>query len=314
MKANKKLLVSFLALNAVLSVNASGAEKAASSKYDRMYNSMVKNLEQGKSNQKNYEIIERILNQKNKELKDLYLQGDYIVKPEYLEWQVFFTGFYDEYSEGQDNTRENASYHSKVTGYYDVNGNYVMTSGSINGLLGKPHRSLQQPKEIDLGISIQVREPNRQPISLGVSKPSMPMVTPLSPASPAVSAINPILPPLTSFSVPTIAAPTTPLPVTITPPSISTVVVSGFNPVNPVIAIPATFTPPALDKISTGFSQGAALGVNVENNILGNASASPVGGGTTVVKVREMPILIFQVLVLTGADIMIRQAAAERRL
>ena len=58
MKANRKLLVSFLALNAVLSVNASGAEKAASSKYDRMYNSMVKNLEQGKSNQKNYEIIE----------------------------------------------------------------------------------------------------------------------------------------------------------------------------------------------------------------------------------------------------------------
>ena len=95
MKANKKLLVSFLALNAVLSVNASGAEKAASSKYDRMYNSMVKNLEQGKSNQKNYEIIERILNQKNKELKDLYLQGEYVIKPEYLEWQVFFSGFYD---------------------------------------------------------------------------------------------------------------------------------------------------------------------------------------------------------------------------
>ena len=67
MKANKKLLVSFLALNAVLSANASGAESSASSKYDRMYNSMVKNLEQGKSNQKNYEIIERILNQKNKE-------------------------------------------------------------------------------------------------------------------------------------------------------------------------------------------------------------------------------------------------------
>ena len=287
MKKNKKLLISFLAMNAILPSYGAAASASLTTKYDRMYNSIVKSIDKGSSSEKTYQTLERILKQKNKELKDLYLQGDYIVKPEYLEWQVFFTGFYDEYSEGQDNTKENASYHSKVTGYYDVNGNYVMTSGSINGLSGKPHRPLQQPKEIDMGIGIQVREPNRQPISLGVSKPSMPMVTPLSPASPAVSAINPILPPLTSFSVPTIAAPTTPLPVTITPPSISAVVVSGFNPVNPVIAIPATFTPPALDKISTGFSQGAALGVNVENNILGNASASPVGGGTTVVKVRD---------------------------
>ena len=286
MKKNKKLLMSFLAMNAILPSYAANASTPAL-KSEKMYTKIVKNLEQGKSNKKNYQIIEQILKTKNKELKDLYLQDDYIVKPEYLEWQIFFTGFYDEYSEGRDNTKENAAYHSKVNGYYDTNGNYVMTSGSINGLAGKPHQSLQQPKEIDMGIGIQIKEPNRQPISLGVSKPSMPMVTPLSPASPAVGTINPTLPPLTSFSVPTIVAPTTPLPVTITPPSISTVVVSGFNPVNPVIAIPATFTPPALDKISTGFSQGAALGVNVENNILGNASASPVGGGTTVVKVRD---------------------------
>ena len=213
MKKNKKLLISFLAINAILPSYGAAASASLTTKYDRMYNSIVKSIDKGSSSEKTYQTLERILKQKNKELKDLYLQGDYIVKPEYLEWQVFFTGFYDEYSEGQDNTKENASYHSKVTGYYDVNGNYVMTSGSINGLSGKPHRPLQQPKEIDMGIGIQVREPNRQPISLGVSKPSMPMVTPLSPASPAVSAINPILPPLTSFSVPTIAAPTTPLPV-----------------------------------------------------------------------------------------------------
>mgnify|MGYP000558896989 CR=1 FL=1 len=152
MKRNKKLLVSFLALNAILTSYAQ-AETVQSARYERMYNGIVKNLEKGSSNEKTYQIIEKILNQKNKELKDLYLQGDYIVKPEYLEWQVFFTGFYEEYSEGQDNTKENASYHSKVTGYYDVNGNYVMTSGSINGLSGKPHRPLQQPKEIDLGVT-----------------------------------------------------------------------------------------------------------------------------------------------------------------
>ena len=94
MKRNKKLLVSFLAVNSILSAYTAGAETAVSPKYERMYNSTVKNIEKGSSNQKTYQIIERILNQKNKELKDLYLQSDYIVKLEYLEWQVFFTGFF----------------------------------------------------------------------------------------------------------------------------------------------------------------------------------------------------------------------------
>ncbi|MDR2879033.1 MAG: hypothetical protein LBV03_03875, partial [Fusobacteriales bacterium] len=78
MKKNKKLLVPFLAVNSVLSAYAAGAETAVSPRYDRMYNSIVKNIEKGSSNQKTYKIIEQILNQKNKELKDLYLQGDYI--------------------------------------------------------------------------------------------------------------------------------------------------------------------------------------------------------------------------------------------
>ena len=105
MKKNKKLLVSFLALNAMM--HAYGAN-TASAKYDRMYNSITKNIETGKSNEKNYQVIERILKQKNKELKDLYVQNAYVVKPEYLEWQVFFTGFYDEYNEGRDNSSENS--------------------------------------------------------------------------------------------------------------------------------------------------------------------------------------------------------------
>ena len=237
MKRNKKLLISFLALNAIL-ISYAKAETVQATRYERMYNSIVKNIEKGNTNEKAYQTLERILKQKNKELKDLYLQGDYIVKPEYLEWQVFFTGFYDEYSEGQDNTRENASYHSKVTGYYDVNGNYVMTSGSINGLLGKPHRSLQQPKEIDLGISIQVREPNRQPISLGVTKPSMPKISPNAPVSLAINApVIPLMPnlsfeinPPAVFNVPTVSA-----SVNLNLPNIA---VRAFNPVapNPYVA------------------------------------------------------------------------------
>jgi hypothetical protein len=287
MKKNKKLLLSFLALNTVFSAFAAEKPDNIIGKYDRMYNNIVRNIEKGNSNEKNYQIIEKVLKRKNKELKDLYLQNDYIVKPEFLEWQVFFSGFYEEHGKGIDNTSENAKYHSKVNGYYDANGNYVVTSGSINGMFGKPYRALQEAKEIDLGITLEVREPSRQPVSLGIAKPSLPMVTPLTPKSPTVGVVSPTLPPLVSFTVPTITAPATPALVTIPTPSFNTVVVSNFNPVNPVITMPATFTPPALDKISTGFSQGAAVGVNVENNILGNASASPVGGGTTVIKVRN---------------------------
>jgi hypothetical protein len=111
MKKNKKLLVSFLALNAILTSYTAGAPAAASVRYEKMYNNIVKNIEKGNSNEKNYQTIEKVLNQKNKELKDLYLQSDYIVKPEYLEWQVFFTGLYTERSRG-DNTLENARYYS----------------------------------------------------------------------------------------------------------------------------------------------------------------------------------------------------------
>ena len=289
MKKNKKLLVSFLALNAILSSYTSGSQ-SQTPKYDRMYNSVVRNIEKGNSNEKTYQTIERILKQKNKELKDLYLQGDYIVKPEYLEWQVFFTGFYDEYSEGRDNTKENAQYHSKVTGYYDADGNYIVTSGSINGIFGKPHQQLQQPKEIDLGIGIQVREPNRQPISLGVTKPSMPLITPVTPTTPSIAGITPILPPLASFTAPQITSPTAPTPFTVTAPTISTVVVSSFNPVTPNIITPSTFTPPTLSFIGLGFGQTNTYEINGSqgitflnySNITANGSVTiNTGGGTS---------------------------------
>ena len=115
MKKNKKLLVLFLALNSILTSYADTAAGTglAGSKYERMYNNIVKNIEKGNSTQKNYQVIENILKKKNKELKDLYLQGDYVVKPEYLEWQVFFTGFYAENEKG-DNTMENADYYTSA--------------------------------------------------------------------------------------------------------------------------------------------------------------------------------------------------------
>ena len=254
MKKNKKLLISFLAINSILS-SYTGAGTVAPLKYDKMYESMTKNIEKGKSNENNYKLIEQVLNKRNKELKDLYKQSDYIVKPEYLEWQIFFSGFYEEYGKGLDNSSENEKYHTKTTGYYDTNGNYVVTSGTKGGLSGKPYLPLQKPKEVDLGISLQVREPSKQPVSLGVNKPSMPLITPIIPGNPTVNSIVPTLPPLVSFAVPNIGTPTSPTPVTLTPPSPSTVVVGSFDPVNPIITIPVLFTPPSLTYTAGGFGQ-----------------------------------------------------------
>ena len=106
---NKKMLF-FLTLNAASTLFAD-TNKAETIKNNRLYQNMLKNINVNKSNEKNYKLIERILKQKNKELKDLYLQGDYIVKPEYLEWQVFFSGFYNN-KQRNDNTMENALYYS----------------------------------------------------------------------------------------------------------------------------------------------------------------------------------------------------------
>ena len=89
MKTSKKMLA-LLALNTLTAVSG----KAAETKTDRLYKNITKNIQTGKSNSANYKLIESILKEKNKELKNLYLQSDYIVKPEYLEWQVFMSGVY----------------------------------------------------------------------------------------------------------------------------------------------------------------------------------------------------------------------------
>ncbi len=93
-----------------------------------------------------------------------------MVKPEFLEWQIFFSGFYNEYGKGVDNSSENARYHSKVSGYYDTAGNYVMTSNVTGGgLSGKPYQTLQQSKDINLGVSIPLKGLTREPLTLAIS-------------------------------------------------------------------------------------------------------------------------------------------------
>ena len=92
---NKKKLLFLLAFSSLLIAQNSSDTTPGS---DQLESAVTKNISSGLTNQKNYDIIEKALRTRNKELKDLYKQSDYIVKPEYLEWQVFFTGFYEEYN------------------------------------------------------------------------------------------------------------------------------------------------------------------------------------------------------------------------
>ena len=224
MKRNKKLLMYFLALNTIMS-SYLGAVTTAPVKYDKMYNSMVKNIEKGNSNEENYKLIEKVLNQRNKELKDLYKQSDYIVKPEYLEWQVFFSGFYDERSRG-DNTFENAEYHSDPSynqqGYYDVNGQYVVTDQGQ----GKPYAKPQEPKEINLGVSIPIKGMTRGPLNLAITPAG---AINISPATLNVVLPSGIVTPAISTYKFDITTPTVTIPAFNIPPSFSVSVPNTGN-------------------------------------------------------------------------------------
>ena len=221
MKKNKKLLIPFLALNAILPAYAKGAAVSESVKYDSLYNKMVKNLEQGKPNQKNYQIIEQILKKRNKELKDLYVQGDYIVKPEYLEWQIFASGFYGEKDRG-DNNEYNLS--------YDSEGNLVSSSDQNSS--DKKIKDLRTKKYIQIGATIPVKTVADFTINPNVDL-TIKDIAPIT-----------IVPPVTkiekaqSISLPNITAPTMTAPgmtlnvsptVNITPPSVNFSFAAGHN-------------------------------------------------------------------------------------
>ena len=91
---NKKLMM-FLAFNSVIGTVSSSNNSELTKKYENLHKKMTKNLDENRSNSVNYKLLEEVLNQRNRELKDLYLQSDYIIKPEYLEWQILFSGFYN---------------------------------------------------------------------------------------------------------------------------------------------------------------------------------------------------------------------------
>ncbi|MCP1222978.1 autotransporter domain-containing protein [Sebaldella sp. S0638] len=150
---NKNFLMFFLAVNAFAVSQGAADSINRSEKYEKLYNGMIQNIEAGKSNVKNYDVLEKILEKRNKELKDLYLQSDYIVKPEYLEWQIFFSGFYA-HRESGDNTLANGTYHSDPS---NVNGKF--------------YTALGEAKQVDLGLYIPERTIKRNPVELKLVNP-----------------------------------------------------------------------------------------------------------------------------------------------
>ena len=100
----KKKILFMLAMSSLL-LAESNSNTASNDDYNKLQTEVIANINKGTSNSKAYDKIEEILKTKNKELADLYNQSDYIVKPEYLEWQVFFTGFYENTHRGGSSSK-----------------------------------------------------------------------------------------------------------------------------------------------------------------------------------------------------------------
>ena len=282
MKRNKKLLISFLALHAIV---ASYGE-AATAKYERMYSSIIKNIEQGKSNENNYRIIEQVLKKRNNELKDLYLQSDYIVKPEYLEWQVFFTGLYTEKTRG-DNTLENARYYSVSQTYsgkktYNEDAyNKLYSDLAATGLLSDVQLSAIMAGHYNvinsLGVSEQkvIREmlysgldsinktdgfkiykhpQNPKEIDLGINIP--PKIINRQPLNP-----TPGIPAPPNVQAPSFV-PTAPIT-----PTVPSLTIKAFNPVSPQVDTPVLAVAPIFNiKLSSYCNNMTSCGVGIDGN------------------------------------------------
>ena len=264
MRKNKKLLM-FLALNS-LATSFAGTTNQVSAKYDKLYTNMVKNLETGKSNESNYKLIQDVLNKRNQELKDLYLQGDYVVKPEYLEWQVFFSAFYEENNRG-DNTLASAKYYSdpeKANGDSTLaNGQNIYSDEATNGHF-KPYRQKEEEKFVDLGVSLNIKGITKNMSDINVTDINVPVIT--------SSTIN--------FTEPS----------SLVIPKIELV---GFNPSTPKITTINFSEIPVLSLNGTGGGNGGITGFFPYGDQSGNnsiISQMDLTSGTITVKTAESPM------------------------
>ena len=106
----------------------------------------------------------------------MHLQGDYIVKPEYLEWQVFFSAFYEENNRG-DNTLSNAKYYKKKK---KANGDSTLGKNGINGEITtgnfKPYKPQQEEKFVDLGVSLNIKGITKNMSDINMLEVNIPVI------------------------------------------------------------------------------------------------------------------------------------------
>jgi hypothetical protein len=173
---NKKLILFLIALNTLYGVKKSEIVET-DLKDDGLYNKIIKNIDNKELTTKNYKLIEKILNKRNRELRDLYMQNNYIIKPEFLEWQIFYSGFFNENSR-VGSISENKK---KENGYGNWNDKNIQmkTEGEFSNKVkvgpSIPYKFLDL-KEVNVDIEIpdisEINEVNldRSPLNINITQ------------------------------------------------------------------------------------------------------------------------------------------------
>ena len=134
MKKFKSLIFLLLAIN----VFALADNEVSTKQLEKIY----KNVTENKNTDKNFEIVNDLLAKRNKELKDLRLQSDYIVTPEYNEWQIFFTGFYNHSNRNSKNSTVPYVLNEENT-IKSINLGKTITVRSVNDVSLNPEINIQ---------------------------------------------------------------------------------------------------------------------------------------------------------------------------
>ena len=151
-----------------------------------------KNIANNKKIATNYEILRDILDKRNRELKDLGFQSDYIIKPEYNEWQIFFTGFYNHSNRNSKNSSVPYVLNEENT-IKSINLGKTITVRPVNDVSLNP----------DINIQSKVIAEAPHIVIPNISLPSLNVTAPTLNVNPNV--VSPSIAINTNITVPTVA-------------------------------------------------------------------------------------------------------------
>ena len=151
-----------------------------------------KNITNNKKIATNYEILRDILDKRNRELKDLGFQSDYIIKPEYNEWQIFFSGFYNHSNRNSKNSSVPYVLNEENT-IKSINLGKTITVRPVNDVSLNP----------DINIQSKVIAEAPHIVIPNISLPSLNVTAPTLNVNPNV--VSPSIAINTNITVPTVA-------------------------------------------------------------------------------------------------------------